>query len=997
MREDLKVAIIPDGITEITRDMFSGNTDIEEIILPDSVISIDDDAFKDCINLKKIRLSNNLRMIGNSAFEGCKSLVEITIPHSLTYLSNSLFKGCTSLKSINMHDDIEYIDDAALAECTSLATIKLPKKLKSLGIRALFHCNSIEEIFIPENVIEIEIAALAEMASLKKIVVDSNNKKYISVENIAIIDKDDGLFIQYAIANEKEEFIIGYYLVNISEDLYSNYLVYNILNFAFSGAKNLKKLYLPSEIESIGPDTFKDCHNLKELIVFFSSYGKVLLFRANTVFQKETQIPFENIIIEEGITTIADDLSFLFKNTRSVTLPESLEEIGTNVFKKCPHLKKVIIPRNVRSINVDAFDDHIILDFNGFKEIPAKDIKMLASQADKDFRRKAMNKYDSKVLSMKDGTYYVFIDDFAPIQISRDEIDSLSSSSNILNDEPEVFLDYLIDLLSINTTHHDQLMRIISSEELRNTFDTFLRDMEYIKMIANNKHENVIRELLKHANDTNEFLFKGIVMRNLSKKDIIILIENMNPSLMRYLKISKVFDCNLDDFDEKVKPVVDNIPRLVEYTRLLEQYHIQDRFLYSHRFYINIPEHYQSLLLSHYNANLKRMLLASKIFDKKDNENRNLVDLLKFAEVLGVFSDDETLSQRSTTFITEKILLENDENGNTNRYKINGDDIHRVFTDLTPREELDHEFIEFFTLNYKDLMEIEKTTSGFISRVYNVFNDISRHSSSNKGEQRHLKVTITRCKNYFLMKTYPNATEENMHIAALLARFFDDERLLDIAISILKDAEDAPRNIFGRYTKKEKNLIFENNENEDLKGKVNAYSFEWLPKQDPENLFLGKYCSCCAHISGAGSGIMRASMILDCVQNLVIRDEDGTIIAKMTLWVNRDKGYGVYNTAEINLNHRDYDQLKAIYETFKVATKEFIIRYNENNPDVPISSISIGEHRNVLKEEIKQDCPNETVAYDSIHYGNFGYALGDKMIGVYNGDAHDKQLLVYKK
>lgn len=42
---------------------------------------------------------------------------------------------------------------------------------------------------------------------------------------------------------------------------------------------------------------------------------------------------------------------------------------------------------------------------------------------------------------------------------------------------------------------------------------------------------------------------------------------------------------------------------------------------------------------------------------------------------------------------------------------------------------------------------------------------------------------------------------------------------------------------------------------------------------------------------------MRASMILDNCQNLVIRNIEGEIIAKMTIYVNREQGYAVFNTA----------------------------------------------------------------------------------------------------
>lgn len=987
-----KKIIIPEGITNINEEFFTSNRDVEEIVLPDSVTTIDDDAFKDLINLKRIRLSNNLRTIGNGAFDGCISLEEISIPTSLTYLSHSLFKGCKSLKRINLHDGIEYIDDFALAGCTSLTKISLPKRLKSLGICALARCSSIEEIFIPDSVEEIEIASLSEMSSLKRITVDTNNKKYMSDEDVALIDKEDGLLIQYAIASDKEEYIVGYYPLRYDETIQSHELTCNILNFAFMGAKNLRRLCLPSEIESIGPDTFNNCPNLKDLRIFYTSYGKVLLLRVMEVFNHHANLNFENIVIDEGVTSLADDMSFLFKNAKSVTLPDSLEEIGSNVFRNCPNLKTLSIPRNVRSISANAFDDHILLDINGFKQLYAKDILMLTTQIDKDFRRKSRNKYDSKVLSMKDGTYYVFLNDFAPIKISKDEIKSVSSNSSILSDEPEVFLDYLIDLLSINATHHEQLMKIIMDEDLKATFEKLFTDLKYIKEIANSKHENVIRELLSHTGD-NEFLFNGIVMRNLSKADIVHIIDNMNPTLMHIIRVSDMFNSNIDSNDPRIKPVIDNIPKLTAYSTLLDRYKLNDRFLYNHRFFIGFPLDYQMILLNHFNQNIKRMIIKSKILESPDIENRNLIDLIKLSIVLGVFSDDEKISQRATTFITEKILeLDTD-------YSINGDDIHRIFDGLNPRANLDKEFIDFFIENYKELITLEKLTSGFISRIYNSFEEIKKYSSSNKGEQRNLKVTIQRCQNFFLLKTYHNVTDENIVLARALARFFDDEKLLDIAISILEESKSAPRNIFGRYAKDEDgNLVFENSESEDLKGKVNDYSYEWLPKQDSENLFLGKYCNCCAHIAGEGAGIMRASMTTDCVQNLVIRDSLGIIIGKMTLWINREMGYGVFNTAEINLNHRTDDRLKMIYEAFREATLSFIRTYNTNNPDKPISDISIGKHRNVLKSHIEMmnDVSND-VNFESMQYGTHGYFLGNNYIGKYNGDAHIGQMLIYKK
>ena len=970
----------------ITSEMYKGNNDIEKIVIPEGITIIENDAFLGCHNLKKVTLPSTLKYLGTCAFEDCYSLEEITIPESLQYIPESAFKNCHNLKRVNIHDHIIYIDDDAFLNCYNLEAFQLPSEIETIGIRAFSHCDKIKHIDIPEKLNDIGMAAFAEMNSLEKITVHPHNHTYTSDEDVALIDSENGNILQYAIANKKEEYIVGYY-----EKDEMTCLIYNILNFAFTGAKYLKTIYIPSELESIGPDTFKDCPNLKTLKIFFTPYGKVLLIRDNAVWKRDAHIPFEDITIEDGVTSLADNLSFIFKNTKKVSLPNTLEEIGSNVFTEgC--LQSLNIPSSVISINPNAFADDMEINMFGFKTFKAKDIALLTTQRDKDYRRKEINKNDSKVLAMKDGTYYVFLNDYAPIKVSKDEIDSLSKSSCILHDEPDVFLDYLIDLLSLNANYHEQFINIISNENLKKLFEQIFQDMEYVRLIAQNKHENYIREILANSNNNDELLFNGIIMRNLSKRDLILMINNMTPSLRRFIMMSKIFNNEGDTYENRL--LFDNMEKLINYTNLLETYQRYDRFLYQPCFALYLPTKYLELLVSHYNANIKRMLIASKIFDGNDNEGHNLNDLLKLATILGVFSDDEKISQRALTFITEKMLMESD-NGKINNYKINGDDIHRVCAELNPRDELDYEFIRFFMNNYQELIDIEKTTSGFIARVYNSFKDISKGSSANTGEQRHLLVTINRCKNYFLMKTYPNATEDNLELARALARFFDNEKLLDVAISILDEAHKAPRNIFGKYTLKDDKRIFINDEDEDLKEEGFTYNYEWLPKQDVENLFLGKYCNCCAHIEGAGAGIMRASMILDNVQNLVIRDEEGTIIAKMTLWVDRDKGYGVFNTAEVNLNHRETSQLESIYEAFLRGLKAFLNRYNENNPHEPITILSIGDYRNALKEMIKRDNSEET-SLPTIDYSTQGYYVGSTFVGAHRGDDF-KQLLLYRK
>ena len=51
-------------------------------------------------------------------------------------------------------------------------------------------------------------------------------------------------------------------------------------------------------------------------------------------------------------------------------------------------------------------------------------------------------------------------------------------------------------------------------------------------------------------------------------------------------------------------------------------------------------------------------------------------------------------------------------------------------------------------------------------------------------------------------------------------------------------------------------------------------------------------------------------MALNCCQNLVIRNEEGTIIAKATIYVNKEQNYAVYNNIEVSLKYKNENDLK---------------------------------------------------------------------------------------
>lgn len=94
---NLKKITLPNNITEITNEMFSGCNNLEEIYLSESIKKIGYAAFKDCVSLKTIKIPQNIDIINAYTFDNCKNLNDIRLPKTLKYIANAAFNNCEML------------------------------------------------------------------------------------------------------------------------------------------------------------------------------------------------------------------------------------------------------------------------------------------------------------------------------------------------------------------------------------------------------------------------------------------------------------------------------------------------------------------------------------------------------------------------------------------------------------------------------------------------------------------------------------------------------------------------------------------------------------------------------------------------------------------------------------------------------------------------------------------------------------------------------------
>lgn len=1016
---------------------FKGCTNLSKITNQDEIKIIDGYGFSGCKSLEYLDLVN-LEDVASVAFEGCSGLKEIKLGDKLTLISNGLFKDCTSLEKVDIPDTVTSIGNKAFYNCKALKDIKFPNSLEGLGREVFVNCKNITSIFIPSNVHNIYNKTFIDMPSLKRVEVSKYNKHFYSPDNKVIIENRGQYILLYAPALEDETYSVTDLVLTHKED---GTEVINPINgiraYAFKGAKNLKELRVASCLDKVSYNSFQGCDNLKTLVINGVPLYSGISFRAegplmvgenayidNYKPPVDGFMPFENLIIDGNAKWITNHSFNDLKRLKTLKLNTSqLDIIHVDAFMECSELKEVEIPDSVSQLTKTSFNKNTKLKFsNGI----ISDGKLELTSSTYVSKYKLFSFAGKHII--QDGDMLVEYEDLKMQKIIKNYEYVLSN--------PILVYDFIKDLKKHDLYKEDFLNGILMLMSLENRkilfdnkdlVDDFFLEVLRNSHILDNDDYITLTGLLINNKDFQKFidylrLFKkyNITEPELQDKLFITLMDIdayeriINYDKALFLKIVRDSKLRLLPLQERngglnnpsVSPnLKSRMDKLEKFVKLVKGLGIKDSYLFQEIFIDIVNEPLFNELLNSYDANIKRLLKESETVLPKNTNSQNLLDLLKFMKMLGCFTSNPVVKQQASTFITEKIFSisipvkknkENPEGFIDNEFRIVGNDIHSVFN-LLSTAKYKPGYAKFFMENYKDLISHEKShMSGFIERIYNNFERIQETCTSNRGDQRQLKVSVEKCINYLTDIKFRSATHETKELAKIIGEWFDKDDTFDNALRVYEESLNAPRNIFTKHITDEKtgNEIYDNRPECDLKEDVceRDYSYEWLPKQDYKNLVLGKYCGCCAHIEGAGQGIMRASMILDCCQNLVIKNTTGIIIAKATIYVNRREGYAVFNNVESSLGYRDSGSLETIYRAFIRGTKDFLNEYNKNN-NIHITRVNIGAVRNTINDFLTDENGHpETEVQTALSYGKYSLSGNG-----YPGDWSQHQRRIYPR
>lgn len=308
--------VLPDTLTDIGGSL-SGFKNVTEITIPGSV-KVFKATLQNMKELKTLTFEEGVEEIASgSVVSGCKSLTTIHLPSSLQKLSGTgTFSGASALTDITLPEGIAITEGSTFSECTSLESIELPASITTIPSSMFAGCSALERVTAKGTITAIGNSAFKSDTALTEI-------------------------------------------PDLSQ-------VTSIGDRAFYGCSALETVDLHS-VTTMGYGAFQGCDALS---------GEIDLSNLEV-------IPGHAFCYDPNITSVITcptlrsigDWAFIWADISTISLPETLNSIGTYTFYKASLSGTVALPDSLTQLGASAFSGceevNAIQIGSGLKDIPA--------------------------------------------------------------------------------------------------------------------------------------------------------------------------------------------------------------------------------------------------------------------------------------------------------------------------------------------------------------------------------------------------------------------------------------------------------------------------------------------------------------------------------------------------------------------------------------------------------------------------------------------------
>lgn len=318
--------VLPDTLTDIGGSL-SGFKNVTEITIPGSV-KVFNATLQNMKQLKTLTFDEGVEEIASgSVVSGCKSLTTIHLPSSLQKLSGTgTFSGASALTDITLPEGIAITEGSTFSECTSLESIELPASITTIPSSMFAGCSALERVTAKGTITAIGNGAFGSVTDWKD----------QEIADTALTEIPD-----------------------LSQ-------VTSIGDRAFYGCSALETVDLHS-VTTMGYGAFQGCDALS---------GEIDLSKLEV-------IPGHAFCYDPNITSVITcptlrsigDWAFIWADISTISLPETLNSIGTYTFYKASLSGTVALPDSLTQLGASAFSGceevNAIQIGSGLKDIPA--------------------------------------------------------------------------------------------------------------------------------------------------------------------------------------------------------------------------------------------------------------------------------------------------------------------------------------------------------------------------------------------------------------------------------------------------------------------------------------------------------------------------------------------------------------------------------------------------------------------------------------------------
>lgn len=312
--------VLPDTLTDIGGSL-SGFKNVTEITIPGSV-KVFNATLQYMKQLRTLTFEEGVEEIASgSVVSGCKSLTTIHLPSSLQKLSGTgTFSGASALTDITLPEGIAITEGSTFSECTSLESIELPASITTIPSYMFAGCSALERVTAKGTITAIGNSAFKSDTALTEIpdlsqVTSIGDRAFYGCSALETVDLHSVTTMEYA---------------------------------AFQGCDALSGEIDLSNLEEIPGHAFCYDPNITSVITCptLRSIGDWAFIWAG----------ISTISLPETLNSIGTYTFYKASLSGTVALPDSLTQLGASAFSGCEKVEAIQIGSGLTDIPKDAFD-----------------------------------------------------------------------------------------------------------------------------------------------------------------------------------------------------------------------------------------------------------------------------------------------------------------------------------------------------------------------------------------------------------------------------------------------------------------------------------------------------------------------------------------------------------------------------------------------------------------------------------------------------------------